>query len=223
MTIPAMTAAKLAKAAQRRGLVARAWGLAGPYLASEERRPAWLLLGSIILLTLAQIALQVRFNTWNADFFNALEAHDRGAFHYQLGVFAVLATGSMGVTVYQTYLKQMLQLRWRRWLTRHLTAQWLANGLHYQLAFLATEIDNPDQRIAEDIRVVTESALDFLIGVINSTITFFCFIGILWHLSGVLPVEIFGIEINILGYMVWFALAYALIGSGLTWAFGRPM
>jgi putative ATP-binding cassette transporter len=212
-----------AHAAPPRGLLRRVAGLAGPYLRSEERVVARLMLAAIIALTLLQIAIQVRFNLWSADFFNALENRDMAAFHRQLVVFCGLAAASMAVSVYQTYLKQTLQLRWRRWLTRQLTSRWLAGGLHYQLAFLATEIDNPDQRIAEDIRVVTEAALDFLIGVIGSTISFFCFIGILWSLSGALPVTLFGVEIAVQGYMVWFALAYAVVGSALTWGFGRPM
>ncbi len=218
-----MERARAGETGRRPGLLRRVAGLAGPYLASEERGIARLMLGAIIALTLLQIAIQVRLNTWSADFFNALEAKDMAAFHRQLLVFCGLAAASMAVAVYQTYLKQSLQLRWRHWLTRQLTSRWLADGLHYQLAFLASEIDNPDQRIAEDIRVVTEAALDFLIGVITATISFFCFIGILWSLSGALPVEFFGVEFQVSGYMVWFALVYAVIGSALTWAFGRPM
>jgi putative ATP-binding cassette transporter len=205
------------------GLLRRVLGLAGPYLQSEEKTIARTMLVAIILLTLLQIAIQVRFNLWSADFFNALENRDMAAFHRQLLIFCGLAAASMAVSVYQTYLKQCLQLRWRRWLTRQLTSRWLSGGLHYQLGFLASEIDNPDQRIAEDIKVVTEAALDFMIGVLTSTVSFFCFIGILWSLSGSLPVSFFGVEIHVSGYMVWFALVYAVIGSGLTWGFGRPM
>ncbi|MEJ0067552.1 MAG: ABC transporter ATP-binding protein/permease [Pseudomonadota bacterium] len=197
--------------------------MTSPYFASEERVRARMMLGGIVALTLAQIAVQIRFNWWNADFFNALEKRDEGAFFYQILTFAVLASASMGVTVFQLYLKQSLQLRWRRWLTHRLTQRWLHNGLHYQLNFVEGGIDNPDQRIAEDTRVVTDAALDFLIGIVNSGLMFVSFIGILWTLSGALALTVFGIHINIHGYMVWFALAYAVMGSALTWAFGRPM
>jgi putative ATP-binding cassette transporter len=199
------------------------WQLASPYFASEERVRARLMLGGIILLTLAQIAVQIRFNWWNADFFNALGKLDQAAFFYQILTFVVLASASMIVTVFQLYLKQALQLRWRRWLTRRLTQRWLHNGLHYQLNFIEGGIDNPDQRIAEDTRVVTDAALDFLIGIVNSGLMFISFIGILWTLSGTLALTVFGIDINVHGYMVWFALVYAVTGSALTWAFGRPM
>jgi putative ATP-binding cassette transporter len=201
----------------------RIWTLTSPYFRSEERLRARLLLAAIILLTLVQIAIQVRFNWWNGDFFNALEARDSAAFLRQIVLFAGLAAASMAATVYQQSLKQSLQLRWRGWLTRQLTGRWLANGLHYQLGFVAAGIDNPDQRIAEDTRIVTESALDFLIGIVNSTLMFASFIGILWTLSGILPISLFGIEVQLSGYMVWFALIYAAMGSALTWAFGRPM
>jgi len=199
------------------------WALASPYFASEERVRARLTLGGIIALTLAQIAIQIRFNWWNADFFNALEKHNQGAFFHQILTFVVLAAASMAVTVFQLYLKQSLQLRWRRWLTHRLTQRWLHNGLHYQLNFVESGIDNPDQRIAEDTRTVTDAALDFLIGIVNSSLMFISFIGILWTLSGTLALTVFGIDFNVHGYMVWFALAYAGLGSALTWAFGRPM
>ena len=201
----------------------RFWRLAGVYFQSEEKASARLLLAAIIGLTVIQIGLQVRFNLWNAAFFDALEKRDQASFMSQLLVFAGLAATSMAVTVYQLYLKQLLQLRWRGWLTRRLVRRWLTGGLHYQLRFINGGLDNPDQRIAEDARVVTEAALDFMIGVLNSGLLFLCFISILWGLSGSAPVEIFGVEIAISGYMVWFALGYAFIGSGLTWAFGRPM
>jgi putative ATP-binding cassette transporter len=199
------------------------WALASPYFASEERIRARLMLAGILALTLMQIVVQIRFNWWNADFFNALEKRDQAAFFYQILTFVVLASASMGVTVFQLYLKQSLQLRWRRWLTRRLTQRWLENGLHYQLNFIEGGIDNPDQRIAEDTRVVTDAALDFLIGIVNSGLMFISFVGILWTLSGTLVLTVFGININVIGYMVWFALVYALMGSALTWAFGRPM
>ena len=201
----------------------RFWRLAGVYFQSEEKVAARFLLAAIIGLTVIQIALQVRFNLWNAAFFDALEKRDQSTFMNQLMVFAGLAAASMAVAVYQLYLKQLLQLRWRGWLTRGLVRRWLAGGLHYQLRFISGGVDNPDQRIADDTRVVTEAALDFMIGILNSGLLFFCFIGILWGLSGSAPVLLFGVEIALSGYMVWFALAYAVVGSGLTWAFGRPM
>ncbi len=201
----------------------RFWRLAGVYFNSEDKVSARLLLAAILGLTVLQIVLQVRFNLWNAAFFNALEQREEAAFMHQLLIFAGLASASMAVTVYQLYLKQLLQLRWRGWLTRGLIRRWLAQGLHYQLRFIDGGIDNPDQRIAEDTRVVTEAALDFTIGILNSGLLFLCFIGILWGLSGADPVRLFGMEFNLSGYMVWFALGYAIVGSTLTWAFGRSM
>jgi putative ATP-binding cassette transporter len=205
------------------GFLRKIWTLTSPYFASEDRLRARMMLGGIMVLTLTQIALQIRFNWWNADFFDALGKLDRAAFFYQILTFVVLASASMVVTVFQLYLKQSLQLRWRRWLTHRLTQRWLHNGLHYQLNFIEGGIDNPDQRIAEDTRVFTDAALDFLIGIVNSGLMFLSFIGILWTLSGTLALTVFGIDINVHGYMVWFALAYAVTGSALTWAFGRPM
>jgi len=118
--------------------------LAAPYFTSEERWAAWLLMAGVIGLTLLQIAFAVRLNIWNRDFFNALEGRDWDAFLYQMGLFALLCAATMGVAVYQTYIKQLLQLRWRKWLNAKLVDQWLADGLHYQLTFIGSGIDNPD-------------------------------------------------------------------------------
>src|ERR1700742_3733645 len=104
------------------GLMRRFLRLAGPFfMGGPDRWQARLLAGGVILLTLTQIAIQVRINVWNRDFFDALQYHNGAAFLHQMVVFAVLGSTSMGVAVYQVYVKQLLQLRWRRWLTARLT------------------------------------------------------------------------------------------------------
>src|SRR3954451_13506209 len=107
--------------------------LAAPFFASKERWKAWLITGGLIALTLLQIGIAVRLNIWNRDFFNSLESRDWNAFLYQMGLFALLASATMGVAVYQTYVKQLLQLRWREWLNRRLVDQWLEDSNYYQL------------------------------------------------------------------------------------------
>jgi putative ATP-binding cassette transporter len=198
--------------------------LAGPFLGREGTARARSTAALLLLLTLLQIGIQVRFNLWNRDFFNALEARDRDAFLFQMVVFAGLAISSMGVAIYQLYVKQLLQLAWRDWLTRRLVAAWLADARHYQLGYVMSEgAENPDQRIAEDARVATEAAVDFAVGILNAVLMFVIFIGLLWTLSGPLRLVLAGNEVVIPGYMVWAALFYALVGSGLTWLMGRPL
>jgi putative ATP-binding cassette transporter len=197
--------------------------LARDWLAAPGGRAGrWLIL-LLFVLTLAQVGIQIRFNVWNRDFFNALELRDGDAFFWQILVFLALAGLSMGVAVYQLYVKQLIQLRWREWLTTHLMGLWLRDGRHYQLEMMVSGADNPDQRIAEDVRVSTELAVDFAVGILTSLLTLAAFVSILWTLSGTLHFAVLGQDVGIPGYMVWAALAYATLGTVLTWLVGRPM
>jgi vitamin B12/bleomycin/antimicrobial peptide transport system ATP-binding/permease protein len=205
------------------GFLRRFIALAAPYFTSEERWTAWLLTGTVIGLTLLQIAFAVRLNIWNRDFFNALEWRDWNAFIYQMGLFGLLCAATMGVAVYQTYVKQLLQLRWRKWLNAKLVDQWLADGLHYQLTFIGSSIDNPDQRISENVKHATEQAVEFSLGFFEKAVSLVSFIGILWTVSGALEFTLRGHAFEIPGYMVFAALLYAGIGSGLTYFVGKPI
>jgi len=197
--------------------------LAAPFFTSKERWAAWLITGGLIALTLLQIGIAVRLNIWNRDFFNSLENRDWNAFLYQMGLFALLASATMGVAVYQTYVKQLLQLRWRRWLTSKLVDRWLAEGRYYQLGFIETGIDNPDQRISENTKHTTEQAVEFSLGIFEKAVTLISFIGILWTVSGALDVTLGDWSFQIPGYMVFAALLYAAIGSTLTYLVGKPI
>lgn len=195
----------------------RAW-----LVAPDRGNARWLIAG-VVAMTLAQVAIQIRFNTWNRDFFDALDKRNADAFQHQIIVFLVLAALSMTVAVYQLYLKQLLQLNWRHWLTNRLTQAWLRDGRQYQLEAGAAEADNPDQRISEDVRIAADLSVDFVLGILVSVSMLIAFVGILWSLSGPLDIVLGGMNVHIPGYMVWAAVLYALIGSGLTWLVGRPM
>ena len=117
--------------------------LAGPYFTSEEKWMAWTLLIGVLALTLLQIGIAVRLNLWNRDFFNALESRDWNGFIIQMGIFALLVSAAMGIAVYQVYVRQLLQLRWRRWLTAKLVGDWLEGGRHYQIALIGSGSTTP--------------------------------------------------------------------------------
>ncbi len=199
------------------------WSITRTWLTAPDRGNARWLIAGLLLLTLAQVGIQIRFNLWNRDFFNALESRDGAAFRHQILFFLGLAATSMSIAVYQLYVKQLIQLRWREWLTTHLLEAWLREGRHYQLEIADSGADNPDQRIAEDVRIATELAVDFATGLLTSVLMLVAFIGILWTLSGALHLSILGRELEIPGYMVWAALSYALLGTFLTWVVGRPL
>ncbi len=205
------------------GLFRRFMRLAFPYFSSDEKWVARGLAVGVIALTVLQLGILVKINLWNKDFFDALEQRDWNAFIGAMGVFVLLAGASMIVAVYQVYLKQLLQLRWRQWLTVRLTSGWLENGRHYQLNFTGVGVDNPDQRIAENVRGATEMAVEFALGILNSVLTIAAFCSILWILSGPLEITIGEFDFNIPGYMVWAALIYAGVGSLATYFIGRPI
>ena len=204
-----------------------AWRLTKPYWSSEEKWMAWALLVTVIALNLATVYLSVRFNYWQNDFYNALQQYDLGTFVTQALVFSGLATLWVLCSVYQVYCMQMLQIRWRRWLTRRYLDAWLDERAYYRLQLTGDGTDNPDQRIADDLNRFTGATLSLSIGpggLLNSVVTLVSFLAILWSLSGSLsvPLGAWG-AIQIPGYLLWFALLYAIGGTWLTVKIGRPL
>lgn len=195
------------------------WGLTRPYWSSEERWAARGLLAAIVGLNLGAVFMEVWFTQINAEIFNALEQKDQGAFIDQLLLFGGLALVFIAVAVYRLYLNQMLQIRWRRWLTERYLGDWLENQTYYRLAFADTGTDNPDQRIAEDLRGFVQLTLSLSLGFLTNAVTLLSFLAILWSLSG--SVTLLGIDIP--GYMVWVALVYAVAGTWITHLIGKPL
>jgi putative ATP-binding cassette transporter len=209
-----------------RGIVstlATVWRIAGPYFRSEDRWAGRLLLAAVIAIELSIVGITVLLNEWNAKFYNALQDKDWNAFVYQLGYFSVLAGSFILLAVYQLYLNQWLQIRWRRWLTRTYLDHWLADANHYRMQLLGDAADNPDQRIAEDVASFVQQTLSIGLQLLNSCVTLFSFMIILWSLSAAAPLHLFGMSYNIPGYLLWAALIYAIIGTALTHLIGRPL
>jgi putative ATP-binding cassette transporter len=211
-----------------------AWYLSRPYFRSEEKWSAWGLLLAIVALRLLLVGMTVILNFWNREFFNSLQDKDFQAFvdlllfyrHTPSGLmpgFSEIAAVYILVYVYLTYLQQWLQIRWRRWLTVRFLDEWLADRAYYRISLTADRAaigtDNPDQRIAEDIRDFVDSTLTFGVSLLANVVTLVSFLGILWSLSGTMV--LFGI--NIPGYMVWVAVIYAVVGTWLTHLVGRPL
>jgi putative ATP-binding cassette transporter len=203
--------------------VRRAWGLIHPYFASEARWQAIGLLAAVVALNLVTVYVDVLLNGFQRDFFNALESKDYAEFRRQLWHFAGLATAFILVAVYKFYLTQIFELRWRTWLTTRYVDGWLSQRAYYRLELGGAQTDNPDQRIAEDIRLFTEYTVSLTMGLLNSVVTLASFITILWVVSGPLTLTIGDTPVTIPGYMVWVALLYAVAGSWLSHVIGRPL
>ncbi|HUJ85995.1 MAG TPA: ABC transporter ATP-binding protein/permease [Burkholderiales bacterium] len=199
------------------------WALARPYWVSKERRTGVVLLAAVVVMSLALVWLNVQFNHWYNDFYNTFQTKNQADFYHQLLKFTLLAFGYIIIGVYQVYLQQMLQIEWRTWLNDRLLADWLRDRAYYRLQLLDRGTDNPDQRIAEDLRIFVDSTLSLGLGLLSAVVTLVSFVLILWELSGVLSFTFAGTHFSIAGYMVWFALLYAIAGSWLTHLIGRPL
>jgi len=197
--------------------------VAGPYWTSDGGwRPTGMAV-LLVLLTVGQLLFVVRLNLWSADLFDALERKSMDRFLEQVGIFALLVVGTMAVNGAHMHVKRAIHLDWRRWLTRRLVGAWMDRGRQYQVGFLAGEHGNPDGRIAEDIRIATESAVDLVHSLFYCLMLLASFVGILWSLSGLLLLPLGAATLAIPGHMVWLALLYAGVGSWLAFAFGRPL
>ena len=206
-----------------RRLLKNAWALTRPYWFSEDRWAAWGLLLAVVTLNLGIVFINVLLNKWNNTFYNSLQDKDYTVFVQQLFRFTWLAGSFIVVAVYQLYLNQMLQIRWRRWLTERYLGEWLRDTAYYRMQLTGGETDNPDQRIAEDLRLFVTGTLGLAIGGMRAVVTLVSFIAILWGLSGAVTLPVGGFLVTIPGYMVWAALLYAIVGTWLTDRIGRPL
>lgn len=197
--------------------------IAFPYFRGSDRLWGRGLLLVVIALQLFQVWLNVRFNAWYNTFYTALQDKNWEVFLYQFGVFTVLAVFFIVTAVYQLYLQQWLQIRWRGWLTEAYLGRWLAEGTHYRMRLKGDSVDNPDQRIADDIRLFVNGTLDIGIALLGSVVTLVSFIVILWNLSATTPMMIGNASYEIPGYLVWAALIYSVIGTWVTHLVGRPL
>lgn len=199
------------------------WRLAAPYFRSEDRRAGRALLAAVIVIELAIVAITVLINQWNNRFYNALQERNWDSFVFELLLFCALAAAYILLAVYQLYLNQWLQIRWRRWMTDQYLLHWLEGSNHYRMQLLGDAADNPDQRIADDINLFIDRGLTIGLGLLNSVVTLGSFVAILWGLSEQAPLHIGGTPVTIPGYLVWAALLYAAVGTALTHLIGRPL
>jgi len=199
------------------------WRIAAPYFRSEDRWAGRLLLASVVVIELMTVAINVLLNHWNLRFYNALQEKDWNSFVREIIIFCILATSYVALAVYQLYLNQWLQIRWRQWLTRHYLGEWLHQSNHYRMQLQGDAADNPDQRISDDVKMFVDQTLSICVGFLNAVVTLASFIVILWGLSAESPLTLFGSEFHIPGYLVWGALIYAIFGTALTHWIGSPL
>jgi vitamin B12/bleomycin/antimicrobial peptide transport system ATP-binding/permease protein len=207
----------------------KVWALSLPYFQSEEKWKARGLLLAIVLLNLGSVYMLVQINDWYRVFYDALQVKNQTVFWQQLLRFTYLAFAYVIIEVYKFYLTQLLQVRWRAWMTRHYTQRWLAHKAFYTLELMRFSkdapllADNPDQRIQEDVNLFTTDSVALSMGLLNQVVTLVSFIGILWGLSSGFEFSVGADTYEVKGFMVWMAVVYAIVGSVITHFIGRPL
>ncbi|MGL5448120.1 MAG: ABC transporter ATP-binding protein/permease [Rhabdaerophilum sp.] len=188
---------------------------------ARERWIAYVLLGIIIVINLAQVGITVRLNQWNREFYDAIQNKNQPEFWRQLSqIWVPIVAVFIVSNIIELVLISVFKIRWREWMTNRLTARWLDGGTHYRLQF-AGGIDNPDQRISEDVRKYVDTTYALTIQMISQISSLVSFSVILWGLSANLPLP--GTETKIPGMLFWIALLYAGIGTFIAHMIGRRL
>ena len=210
-----------AEQARKDYLLTRFWISARGYWGKSGDRLAWLFTIGLLILIIASVGFQYGINVWNRAIFDAIEKRDSATVYYLTGVFFPLAIGSVLLGVAQVFARMGIQRRWRAWLTGAVLSRWLASGRYYQLNLVGGDHQNPEYRIAEDLRVATESPVDFVAGVTSALLSAATFIVVLWTIGGALTVTLGGSTVTIPGFLVIAAIIYAAIASGSIMTIGR--
>jgi putative ATP-binding cassette transporter len=210
-----------AEQARKDYLLTRFWISARGFWGKSGYRLAWLLTIGLLVLIVANVGFQYGINVWNRAIFDAIEKKDSAAVFYLSAVFFPLAIGSVLLGVAQVFSRMGIQRRWRAWLTNSVVSRWLASGRYYQLNLVSGDHKNPEYRIAEDLRIATDSPVDFMAGVTSAFLSAATFIAVLWTIGGALTVTVGGSVITIPGFLVIAAVIYAAIASGSIMTIGR--
>jgi len=202
-------------------LVRRFWTSAKGFWSRNGDRYAWWLVLLLLTIVAAQVYIQYQINIWNRAIFDALEQKNAAAVGTQALIFVPLALASIGLAIAVVYARMTTQIRWREWLTNHLTDRWLENGRYFHLNLMQGDHKNPEYRISEDVRIATESPVDFTVGVVAAFLSAVTFVGVLWFVGGDLTFNWGGTPVTIPGYLVLASVIYAVLASTVMVFIGR--
>jgi len=210
-----------AEQARKDYLLTRFWISAKGFWGANGDKMAWAFSIGLLLLIVTNVGFQYGINVWNRAIFDAIEKRDAASVWTLTGIFFPLAIGSVLLGVGQVYVRMWLQRRWRAWLTNSVVSRWLTSGRYYQLNLVSGDHQNPEYRIAEDLRIATDSPVDFASGVVSAFLSATTFIVVLWTIGGALTLSVGGSVITIPGFLVIAAVLYAGIASGSIMVIGR--
>jgi len=195
---------------RQRNLLRRFWRTAALFWASGTGAAAWRLSAGLLCIIVLLVGAAYAMNTWNREMFDSLQNRNADAVLRLSIIYFVILIVSVAFGVLQVYLRMTLQRSWRAWLNDRLVDRWLAHGRYYQLNLVRGDHANPEYRIADDVRIATESPVDFISGITQALLSAATFIAVLWTIGGPLDVELAGVQLHIPGFLVIAALIYAL-------------
>jgi len=195
------------------------WQVAGPYLSPKRSWKPLLVFTLLLVMALFSVRMNVLFSFWYNGFYSALQGLDQTAFWYFLGIFAVLAAIHVLRALFNYYLTQAFNIRWRVWLTERLTGDWMNGDAYYRGQFLDEPVDNPDQRIELDVNAFVTGSVSLALGAVSALVSLVAFTGILWGLSA--PLTVGGVEIP--RAMVFAVYIYVIIATWIAFRLGRPL
>ncbi|WP_165669862.1 ABC transporter ATP-binding protein/permease [Metapseudomonas otitidis] len=195
------------------------WQVAGPYLTPKRSWKPLLVFTLLLVMALFSVRMNVLFSFWYNGFYSALQGLDQKAFWYFLGLFAVLATIHVLRALFNYYLTQAFNIRWRVWLTERLTGDWMSGDAYYRGQFLDEPVDNPDQRIELDVNAFVTGSVSLALGAVSALVSLVAFTGILWGLSA--PLTVGGVEIP--RAMVFAVYIYVIIATWIAFRLGQPL
>ena len=201
-------------------LLKRFWRSASLFWSRASKTAAWPLSGGLLLVIVLLVGAAYAMNLWNRAIFDGLQNKDASAVATLSLIYFVLLAASVGLSVVQTYLRMALQRRWRAWLNDNLVDRWISHGRYYQLNLVRGDHANPEYRIADDVRIATESPVDFVSGITQALLSAITFIAVLWSIGGAMDLNLGGMQVHIPGFLVWAAVLYAVIASGAMVAIG---
>jgi putative ATP-binding cassette transporter len=197
--------------------------LATVFWRSSDARVAALLLAGAIALEVATVYGALRLSDTERHILDALQDRQPAAFASAMMLFAVMAATFAFVSAYRVYLRQLVEIRWRRGVTAHYVGRWVSGRAYCQAQLHGREVDNPDQRIAEDVREFVASALGLSLSLLAALATLFFFGGLLWRLSGMWALPLDGVGVRVPGSLLWVILLYAAVSTWLTHLVGRRL
>jgi putative ATP-binding cassette transporter len=197
--------------------------LTGLYWRSPDRWRGLLLLAGAVALELLAVYGNFVLGDAQRRIFDALQDRAAPAFFAGVGLFAGVVLAFVLVSTYRIYVRQALEIRWRTWLTDHLLVDWISPHACSQMESVHADADNPDQRIAEDVRNYVASALGLSLSLLAAIATLVSFAGLLWQMSSAWPVQIGSAHFEVPGFMMWIAFAYAVLSSWITHRVGRKL